>query len=63
MEGSNLSEFLKFCGGSYLYEFQNEGGTNLSDFFCIISCKNTASNLNVLLELKLADYDTFGWGF
>ena len=32
MEGSNLSEFSKFCGVSYLYEFQNEGGSNLSEF-------------------------------
>ena len=32
MEGSNLSEFSKFCGGSYLYEFQYEGGSNLSEF-------------------------------
>ena len=29
---SNLSEFSKNCEGSYLYEFQNEGGSNLFEF-------------------------------
>ena len=32
MEGSNLFEFSKFCGGSYLYEFKKEGGSNPSEF-------------------------------
>ena len=30
IEGSHLSESPEFLGGSYLYEFQNEGGSNLS---------------------------------
>ena len=35
MQGSNLSEFSELGGGSHLSEFQNEGGSNLSelDFF------------------------------
>ena len=61
MEGSNLSKFSKFCEGSYLYEFQKEGGSNLRiykiegilTFFWILGCKNTAS----------AGYDTLGWVF
>ena len=32
MEGSNLSEFSKFCGGPYLSESLYEGGSNLSEF-------------------------------
>ena len=67
--GSNLSEFLKFCGGSYLSEFQNERDANLSEFkkrshfdliFYILSSKNTVSNSNLLFpNLKMKEAPIF----
>jgi len=68
MEGSNLSEFPKFCGGSYLYEFQMKEPPISPNFkkkkaffpiVYILSCKNTVFNSMLLVQLKTAGYNTF----
>ena len=61
LRGAPISPNFKMKEAPISPNFQNRRHFDL--FFYILSRKNTVSNSNLLVQLKNASYNTFGWVF